>query len=105
MSIAEAAYIKSLSKTIPPIQLEDYSRWWFWQGFTAGQDSVPVADGDVWAELITLREAVKGPTGYSSWQDAATAERLRRVVAERELQELRDAISKLNTTSQQQTEQ
>jgi hypothetical protein len=34
------------------------------------------------AEIHRLREAVKGPDGYASWQDAATDERIRRVRAE-----------------------
>jgi len=37
---------------------------------------------DLWAEIYRLRAAVKGPEGYDSWQDAATAERIRRVKAE-----------------------
>lgn len=37
---------------------------------------------DLWAEIWRLREAVKGPTGYATWQDAATDERIRRVKAE-----------------------
>ena len=36
----------------------------------------------LWAEIWRLREAVKGPDGYDTWQEAATAERLRRVRAE-----------------------
>lgn len=42
-------------------------------------------DAEHWAELHRLREAVRGPDGYATWQDAATAERIRRVKAEREL--------------------
>lgn len=38
----------------------------------------------LWAEIWRLREAVKGPDGYATWQDAATAERSRRVKAENE---------------------
>jgi hypothetical protein len=40
---------------------------------------------DEWRELFRLREAVKGPDGYATWQQAATSERVRRVKAEREL--------------------
>ena len=36
----------------------------------------------LWAEIWRLRAAVKGPDGHETWQDAATAERLRRVKAE-----------------------
>ena len=39
----------------------------------------------LWAEIHQLRAAVRGPTGYATWQDAATAERVRRVKAERAL--------------------
>ncbi|MDO9252554.1 MAG: hypothetical protein Q7U48_13525 [Hydrogenophaga sp.] len=39
----------------------------------------------LWAEIHTLRAAVAGPQGYATWQDAAVAERVRRVKAEREL--------------------
>lgn len=33
----------------------------------------------LWAEIHRLRVAVQGPDGYATWQDAATAERVRRV--------------------------
>ncbi|HQR20766.1 MAG TPA: hypothetical protein PKV98_07860 [Burkholderiaceae bacterium] len=36
----------------------------------------------LWAEIHTLRSAVAGPAGYATWQDAAVAERVRRVKAE-----------------------
>lgn len=41
--------------------------------------------GVLWAEIHRLRDRVAGPPGFSSWQEAATAERVRRVKAEREL--------------------
>lgn len=37
----------------------------------------------LWAEIHLLRAAVQGPDGYATWQDAATAERVRRVKAEK----------------------
>ena len=37
----------------------------------------------LWAEIHRLRAAVQGPAGYATWQDAATAERVRRVKAEK----------------------
>ena len=37
----------------------------------------------LWAEIHTLRAAVQGPDGYATWQDAATAERVRRVKSEK----------------------
>ncbi len=36
----------------------------------------------LWAEIWLLRAAVQGPAGYATWQDAATAERVRRVEAQ-----------------------
>lgn len=47
----------------------------------------PLADSEedparLWAEIHLLRAAVQGPAGYATWQDAATAERVRRVKAE-----------------------
>ena len=39
-------------------------------------------EADVWAEVHRLRAAIQGPTGYASWQDAATDERIKRVRAE-----------------------
>ena len=41
--------------------------------------------GVLWAEIHRLRAAVAGPAGYASWQDAAIAERVRRVKAEQAL--------------------
>ncbi len=37
----------------------------------------------LWAEIHRLRAAAQGPDGYATWQEAATAERLRRVQAEK----------------------
>ena len=37
----------------------------------------------LWAEIHKLRAAVQGPQGYATWQDAAAAERARRVKAEK----------------------
>jgi len=41
--------------------------------------------GVLWAEIHRLRAAVQGPDGYATWQEAATAERVRRVAAEKAL--------------------
>lgn len=41
----------------------------------------------LWAEIHRLRAALKGPDGYETWQEAATAERIRRVKAEKALGE------------------
>lgn len=38
--------------------------------------------GVLWAEIHRLRAALQGPDGYATWQEAATAERVRRVKAE-----------------------
>ncbi len=46
----------------------------------------------LWAEIARLQAAVKGPEGYASWQDAATAERARRNKAERALAETQRSI-------------
>lgn len=35
----------------------------------------------LWAEIARLQAAVAGPDGYATWQEAATAERVRRVRA------------------------
>lgn len=50
-----------------------------------GEADLDPDEGDpvtLWTEIWRLREAVKGPDGYATWQDAATAERIRRVRAE-----------------------
>jgi hypothetical protein len=36
----------------------------------------------LWAEIHRLRAALQGPDGYTTWKDAAIAERLRRIKAE-----------------------
>jgi hypothetical protein len=36
----------------------------------------------LWAEIHRLRAAAQGPDGYATWQEAATAERVRRARAE-----------------------
>lgn len=46
----------------------------------------------LWAEIHTLRAALEGPHGFDSWQDAAVAERRRRVKVEQSLKAL-DSIS------------
>lgn len=43
--------------------------------------------GVLWAEIHRLRAAVQGPDGYETWQQAAVAERVRRVRAEKSLGE------------------
>lgn len=42
----------------------------------------------LWAEIIGLRAAVKGPDGFATWQDAATDERIKRVKAQNTIEEL-----------------
>jgi hypothetical protein len=46
----------------------------------------------LWAEIHRLRAAVQGPDGYATWQDAATAERVRRVRAENEVADAKHAM-------------
>ena len=48
--------------------------------------------GVLWAEIHRLRAAVAGPAGYASWQDAAIAERVRRVKAEQALAAERERL-------------
>lgn len=43
---------------------------------------------ELWAEIYRLRAAVAGPRGYESWQEAATAERMRRVRKEQQVETL-----------------
>jgi hypothetical protein len=63
----------------------------FWKKAEPAQPATQAGAGEMdsehWAELFRLRNAVKGPDGYATWQDAATAERIRRVKAERALAE------------------
>jgi hypothetical protein len=47
----------------------------------------------LWAEIEALRAAVAGPAGYASWQEAATAERVRRVKAEKALELTAEALA------------
>jgi hypothetical protein len=56
---------------------------------------VLMTEVDMWAEIYTLREAIKGPEGFDSWQDAATIERIRRVAAEKELKALKESLKAL----------
>jgi hypothetical protein len=46
----------------------------------------------LWAEIHRLRAAAQGPAGYASWQEAATAERVRRVRAENEVADAKHAM-------------
>ena len=41
--------------------------------------------GVLWAEIHRLRAAVQGPDGFETWRQAAVAERVRRVAAEKAL--------------------
>jgi len=57
----------------------------------------PIADNEedparLWAEIHRLRVIVRGPEGYDTWQDAALAERLRRIAFQGELQALRNHV-------------
>lgn len=51
---------------------------------TAELAAVPVdaTAPELWAEIFRLRSALEGPAGFETWQDAAVAERVRRVRAE-----------------------
>lgn len=48
---------------------------------------------ELWAEIYRLRAAVAGPRGYESWQEAATAERMRRVRKEQQVETLLRGIT------------
>lgn len=67
-----------------------------WRAIEARVDGVSAPESDwteidLWAEIHRLRAAVKGPDGYASWQEAATAERIRRVKVESGLTRLVNA--------------
>lgn len=47
----------------------------------------------LWAEIHRLRAAVQGPSGFDTWQDAATDERIQRVRAERTILALRAELT------------
>jgi hypothetical protein len=47
----------------------------------------------LWAEIHRLRAEVAGPDGYPTWKDAATIERVKRVKAEREAEQLRALLT------------
>lgn len=55
---------------------------------------IMMTEVDMWAEIYRLREAVQGPDGYETWQDAATAERIRRIKAEKELKDFKAEVQK-----------
>lgn len=48
-------------------------------------DNAEPMDAERWAELYRLREAVKGPDGFATWQEAAEHERNVRVNLQRDL--------------------
>ena len=47
----------------------------------------------LWAEIHTLRAAVAGPKGYTTWQEAATSERMRRMRKEQQIETLLRGIT------------
>lgn len=47
----------------------------------------------LWAEIHLLRADLQGPDGFATWQDAAVAERVRRVKAEKDLENCDSARS------------
>jgi hypothetical protein len=48
----------------------------------------------LWKEIWLLREEIKGPTGYATWQDAAIAEKLKRIELEKENTVLREKLKR-----------
>jgi hypothetical protein len=63
---------------------------WVIDAILAASEAAPT-EVDLWVEIHRLRAAVKGPEGFSSWQQAATAERVRRARYERELRNIAEA--------------
>ena len=61
----------------------------------APQGVAEVMEAPEWAELYRLREAVKGPAGFETWQDAAVAELLKRKKAEHAFATLRAEVEGL----------
>lgn len=53
----------------------------------------------LWAEIIGLRAALKGPEGFDTWQDAATDERIKRVNAQKIIKELSDHLIRIMDSS------
>jgi hypothetical protein len=47
----------------------------------------------LWAEIHRLRAGLQGPSGFATWQDAATDERMRRVKLQAQVDERRDWFS------------
>ena len=45
----------------------------------------PRPEEELWKEIYELRDQIKGPPGYATWADAATAEKVKRIALEREL--------------------
>lgn len=52
----------------------------------------------LWAEICRLRDAVKGPDGHETWQDAAVAERVRRVRGDAEIARLTTSLAERENT-------
>lgn len=50
----------------------------------------------LWAEIHRLRAELQGPEGYSSWKDAAVAERRRRVELQHKLAEIHELAVSTN---------
>jgi hypothetical protein len=49
----------------------------------------------LWAEIWKLRNEAQGPSGFETWRDAAIEEKIRRVAAEHELNELKRKLRTL----------
>lgn len=77
-----------------PVTNEDAQAWmpheWVIDAILAASEVAPT-EADLWAEIHRLRAVVKGPEGFSSWQQAATAECVRRARYGRELRNIAEA--------------
>ncbi len=48
--------------------------------------------GKLWEEIHTLRADIKGPDGFSTWKEAAVAEKVKQVKLEKELRETKEIL-------------
>lgn len=61
--------------------------------YTKSIEECEWTEADLWAEIYRLREAVKGPDGFDTWQHAAVDERIKRIKAEKQLSKLSQPLT------------
>ncbi len=49
------------------------------------------------AEIFRLRNALKGPDGFATWQDAAVVEKVARIAEQKKLRDLQNYLSGILT--------